>query len=320
MKNTKNSKRIRTTKKRIRSKNFRKTTKLVHKGNFSSHSFNRWGEKHKQNLRITSLNKRKEFFGKNQEGASLGFQSLHSHLRGGNSVLTHIIDKVNTKYPDINTWKFDAVPVPIKMMLKKTNISTDSDLGIFGIDWGENVVLEPVSSSQKQTKIYTLSKEGKIHDVLEPNREMVEIFYKKLIYIKLYNGPIFMCTEIKNGGHQEIIHFLNQCNVHLLNSADLLNSANSKIINHPMILFCQVAGEIHLDEMQNIVSWNCQSGTFAPKCGIVKPLYTNIAELPADKYKESGAYEVIFSDDIKYSDSSKSGITTGRSGKTDDIS
>jgi hypothetical protein len=268
MKNTKNAKRIRTAKNRIRSKNFRKTTKFVHKG-------------------VSS--------------------------RGGNSALTHIINKVNTKYPDINTWKFDTVPIPIKMMLRKTNVSTDSDLGIFGINWGENVALEPVSSSRKQTKIYTLSKEGKIHDVLEPNQEVVEIF-DKLIYIKLYNGPMFMCTEIKNGGHQEIIHFLNECNVHLL--ADL----NGKIINHPIILFCQVAGEIHLDEMQNIISWNCQSGTFSPKCGIVKPLHTNIAELPPDKYKESGAYEVIFSDERKYSDSSKSGTTTGRSGKTDDIS
>lgn len=237
-------------------------------------------------------------------------RSLRTFIQGGNEPVTinHFVNRINTAYPKINSWKFGSNPPPqIKVLLKNYGkpLLRDDPFTIFGVDWGKDVgIILDEGFTELTTKIYTMHND-KICNVSNQTEEF-NSSNKKLIFIKLFNGPIFMCNEVGNGGHQEIIKSLNRC---------IIKKVDGKVIvAHPIILFCQVAGELYLDGNNEIISWNCQSGTFQPKCAklMLMPLHTDIAELPVNKYRESkNGNDVLPLND--YDESSESGKTTGRS-------
>jgi hypothetical protein len=225
---------------------------------------------------------------------------------GGNIIpntIAYLVEDIVNKNPKIHQWSIDKAP-DIKIMFRKANnIRLVEQLGI---NWGRITNIEYINPPNHN--IFILQ-DGVVYNTnFEPtNIELKEVY----IYIKLVNGPLFLYKEdrTKGGGHREIIGNLNKA---------ILTTEKGEIIENPIILFCKVAGELVFEgepENYNVKHWNCHSGTFKPKCAIknttkTKPIYTNIDELPANKYIPSGYGEII-------DETNDSGNMSGRTDKSD---
>lgn len=200
------------------------------------------------------------------------------------AAVQELISNVHATIPEIYSWKFNEdLPIDLKTMLRKTNIS-HADLPLLGINWGSIHSIEP--ANRHASNIFIFEQDELYTTDMAPT---IAIPNKKYIYIKLINGPIFVCTETTNGGHRDIINYLNKCSVKMTNGITVTN---------PIILFCLVAGELMFSSNNSLRAWNCQSGTFQPKCGLrydthIEPIYKNIRELDAAKYLPSGVFELI---------------------------
>jgi hypothetical protein len=197
-----------------------------------------------------------------------------------------LLAKANLK-TGINEWG-ESNSADLKIMLKKLkkhNVNDyKDDLTLFGINWGDIKTIhyekEPINP------IYMVKKNSDshphqycLHDTFYFDVPILPEIGTKYTFIKLLNGPLFLYIETCNGGHRDIISNLNNC---------CLTTTTGMEIRHPLILFCEVAGELMFDNNHEIESWNCQSGTFKPQCGTtLNTIYEKIDGLPKEKYVDA---------------------------------
>jgi hypothetical protein len=164
-----------------------------------------------------------------------------------------------------NSNKTNGNIIDEKMATLNDSSLTDDEMHLFGLDWGTECRLD-VLDSCKELFVYREN-----HTVESTKHEFADVrMGEKMDFIKLKNGPLFFFEnkEDKSGGHSEIIKVLNNSTITLIDNT---------IVRNPVVLFCEMAGELWLDENDQISKWNNKSGTFLPVVNVI-PL------LPFDKY------------------------------------
>jgi hypothetical protein len=212
--------------------------------------------------------------------------------QGGNNI-DAIIENVLSTKTNVSKWEQSLSSIDLRIMfknLKKNNENYDPyDVSLFGVDWGNIKEIEYVKRPEKNIYIFKKNETNQLFNTISLDTPEPIEPKKKYTYIKLINGPLFVYIESKNGGHRDIISNLNK---------SFITLENNRVVKNPIVLFCEVAGELMFDKLGDILHWNCQSGTFQPKCGInkgdnIEPIFTNIDELPKNKYLPGNSFELI---------------------------
>jgi len=143
---------------------------------------------------------------------------------------------------------------------------SEEEMHLFGLNWGTGCRLD-VLDSCKELFVYREN-----HSVESTKPEFASVPHEtKMDFIKLKNGPLFFFEnkEGKSGGHCEIIKVLNNSTITLIDNT---------IVKNPVVLFCEMAGELWLNENGKISKWNNLSGTFLPVVNVIPLLPHDICE------------------------------------------